>query len=364
MIRLISVATMACWFAAAAVRVRGLADCPQACACSVVMGKNLTVCQERGLTSIPASISDRTNFLDLSGNSIEIVEDNQFFEMRLYSLESIALDSSGVKVVKKNAFVGLKWLKELDLSNNSIVAIDPFIFSDNKVLEMVNFSGNPIQKLDSFQFTALPNLKSLDFRNCALRTVEDEAFSNLLFLETLNLKNNQLTTLPKGVFTWLRNLKTLDLHDNPWRCDCDVQNLAILLLIRRLYTHDLTCTYEFDNKSNLWQNMETVNVDCIPTIENSVKENLMSVSKRLYETQRFDVMDTSRKFSSQYLGSSFLPVAIITIVLTVSFLCLVSCYRKCRRSDSQHKTDSFDFERACYDNFDDDCSDISLTIEL
>lgn len=338
--------------------------CPEACTCSAVMGKNLTVCQERGLKSIPPLISNRTNFLDLSGNSIEIVEDNQFSKLSLFNLESIVLDSSDVKVVHKNAFIGLKWLKELDLSNNSITVIDRFVFSDNKMLEMVNFSGNPIQKLNSFQFTALPNLKSLDFRNCALQTVEDEAFSNLLFLETLSLKNNQLSTLPAGVFTWLRSLKILDLHDNPWRCDCNVQNLAILLLIRRLYTHDLTCTYASDNKTNLWQNMQSVNADCIPIIENSVKENLISVSKRLYETQRFNVMDTRRKLSSQNLGSSFLPVAIISIVLTISFLCVVSCYRKCRKPKSRNKGEAYDFEQTCYSNFEDDCSDISLTVEL
>lgn len=372
-------------------------SCPQACSCSVVARKNVTICQERGLSSIPLGIAKRTHFLDVSGNRIATVRDREFWSLDLLSLETITLSSSGVAEVRKYAFAGLKWLKELDLSNNSIVGLDPLVFADNKLLEMVNLSGNPISTLVSFQFTALPMLKQLDLRNCALRVVQPEAFSNLLFLESLNLRNNSLATLPKDLFTWLRYLDELDLHENPWRCDCDVQSLLILLSIRRLYTRDLSCTYEADNKTNLWQHMQNVDLDCIPGIESSVKENLFSLSERLRQTpaastsaSTSDVTNTGKAlFSSQRVETSLLPIALAAVAATVCFLSLVSCYAKCRsrRPNSssysqRHGGCSFfnfqswrsknvdddddddDFEKTCYSNFDEDCSDISLTVEL
>lgn len=324
--------------------------------------------------------------------------------LELFSLETLMLGSSGISEVQKSAFVGLKWLQELDLSNNSIVALDPMTFVDNKLLEMVNLSGNPIRTLVSFQFTPLPVLKQLDLHNCALNDVQPEAFSNLLFLETLNLRNNSLSTLPKDLFTWLRYLKDLDLHANPWTCDCDVQSLLILLTIRRLYTSDLSCTYEADNKTNLWQHMQNVNLDCIPGIESSVKENLLSLSERLHQkpspspspttsTSVFDVHTGKKLFSSRSVETSFLPIALMAVAATLSFLCLVSCYAKCRgtRKNSSNyserhgccffifapwqsnncccggggdEDDDDEEAAACYSNFDEDCSDISLTVEL
>lgn len=353
----------------------------------------MTICQQRGLNSIPRGIPKRTNFLDVAGNRIETLGEKEFWSRGLFGLETILMDSCGVREVRKTAFVGLKWLKELDLSSNEIATLDRYVFADNKLLEMVNLSGNPIRTLVSFQFTALPMLKQLDLSSCQLSVVEPEAFSNLLFLERLSLRNNSLATLPTDVFTWLRYLDDLDLHANPWRCDCDVQSLFVLLTIRRLYTRDLSCTYEADNKTNLWEHMESVDLDCALSIDSSVKQNLMSLPERLYKMQRFDKMDTGKKiFSSQSVESSFLPIALISVAATVSFLGLVSCYAKCRRnsnsnsgSDSSCTTwswcccflspccrkhhdfdddDDYDFEKTCYSNFDEDCSDISLTVEL
>lgn len=344
----------------------GPLECPKVCRCSVVMEKNVTVCQERGLTEIPNTISNGTNFLDLSANSIGILENYAFRNRGLVKVESLALDSTGIRTIERNAFGGLKWLKELDLSNNSIVSIDSFVFAENKILEMVNFSGNPILKLSSFQLTALPYLKSLDFRNCALKEVENEAFSNLLSVETLNLKNNQLATLPRGIFTWLVHLKSLDLRENPWRCDCNVQNVVVQLVMRKLYSANLSCTYESDNETSLWHRIDRVDEDCIPTIEESVKENLMSSAKRLNEPNQFHVMDTSTKLTTQYVEFSFVLVAVIIILISLSLFCLIICYRKCCRRNT-YKRRTYGFEDGSYNNYDyddDDYSDISVSIEL
>lgn len=357
-------------------------NCPNSCRCVQVDRRNLTVCQESGFKSVPPTIDRYTNALDLSANKLGRLENYTFSAMQLMNLESIVLRRANITELGKYTFSHLKWLKELDLSENAIASIDPFIFADNKILEMVNFSGNPLVTLDMFQFTMLPRLKSLDFRNCALQTVKPEAFSNLASLETLNLKGNQLATLPPGIFTWLVNLKSLDLNQNRWQCDCDIQMLTISLQYRGLYTN-LTCIYG-TNASVLWHKMDNVSEDCVPVMEQHTKEMLISGVPQLRPLIQFKYMNTSRRFSSHILEPhhrSWLMIGLGSVVSLVCLVCVIRiCSRKCRRSKLSY-SEYEEQELSCrayrdYDegpstsfqeNFcllDDGSSDMSVSIDL
>lgn len=328
-------------------------DCPNRCICSVANGLNLTVCQESGFQSIPANISSYTNFLDLSANNLHRLRNYTFSELKLFDLQSIVLRRAGINELAKYAFADLRWLKELDLSENHIVALDPFVFADNKILVMVNFSGNPLLTLTAFQFAPLPRLKSLDLHNCALRSIEREAFSNLFFLETLDLSNNSLSTLPSNIFTWLPNLKNLELDMNEWKCDCDIQMLTVSLQYRGLYENQ-SCSYN-PELLVLWHRMDNISEECVPMIENHMKEMLLSEVPRLHAPFIFHYANTtSVRFSSHFdhhasTGTTnphrWILAIVSAIIATIFSCCIIRLWARRRRRQSQHNTyEGYDYE--------------------
>ncbi|XKL69081.1 hypothetical protein PGB90_006850 [Kerria lacca] len=356
-------------------------DCPDNCKCSTAAHKNLTVCQEGDLRSIPRTLNPYTNHLDISGNVIENLENRTFVEAGLINLQAIVLKSSTIRRIEQGTFVGLKWLIELDLSNNFIENIHPLLFSDNKLLEMVNFSGNPITRLVPYQFTTLQNLRTLDFRNCALENVEEEAFSNLVSLQTLCLKNNKLTTLPKNIFTWLKQMHNLDLDENPWQCDCNVQVIAILLLIRGLYNSNgtLTCTYATKPTIIRWQDMDHIHNDCEHHVQAHVKETIMSGSPRFGKSTVFKYMNTTRRlprYSSHILQSPFLPWIAAFLALITSYGCVIcicniykyriqtNTHKKNYECTNKREENSIYRDDFCLIDEENTTSDVSVSIDL
>lgn len=324
-------------------------ECPDRCTCSETNGFNLTVCQEKGFQSIPDNISPHTNFLDLSANNLGRLQNYTFSTMKLIDLQSIVLRQAGIIELGKYTFANLRWLKELDLSENHIVTLDPFLFADNKILEMVNFSSNPLLTLTSFQFAPLPRLKSLDLHSCALTTIEREAFSNLFFVETLDLSNNSLASVPSDTFTWLPNLKNIGLSQNRWRCDCNIQMLTVSLQYRGLYTNQ-TCVYEElpNAVPVLWHTMDNITSACVPQILEHMREMVLSDVPRLRAPVAFHFMNTSARFSSHLISPAPSPhpwiVAIVSaIAVTVCLCCVIRIWAK-RRRRSQNKFNEYGYE--------------------
>ncbi|GAA6099214.1 slit homolog 3 protein [Tachysurus ichikawai] len=145
--------------------------CPDPCTCS----ETVVRCSNRGLRSLPKGIPKDTTELYLEGNLL-------------------------TSVPKELSI--LKQLLLVDLSNNSIGSLTPFIFNNMTQLSTLILSYNQI------------------------RCVPVHAFNGLRSLRLLTLHGNDLSTIPEGAFNHLTSLSHLALGANPLYCDCELRWLS------------------------------------------------------------------------------------------------------------------------------------------
>ncbi|XP_026556239.1 leucine-rich repeats and immunoglobulin-like domains protein 3 isoform X2 [Pseudonaja textilis] len=129
-------------------------------------------------------------------------------------------------------------LKNLHISNNRIVSLDPGIFDNlantlqvlklnkNRIstitqkmfklphLQHLEMSRNRIKKIDGLTFQGLPSLKSLKIQKNGLVWLMDGAFWGLSNMEILQLDHNNLTEISKGWLYGLLMLQQLHLSQN------------------------------------------------------------------------------------------------------------------------------------------------------
>lgn len=113
-------------------------------------------------------------------------------KLKNFNLNKNSAGTIECKAEKSQAVVpkGLENLKELNLSSNSFVDIDPNKLSNMPCLEKLNLSYNQLQ------------------------TVQKEIFRNFTVLKELDLSENKIRSLPDGVFAGLDNLKTVSFCFN------------------------------------------------------------------------------------------------------------------------------------------------------
>ncbi|XP_013910947.1 PREDICTED: leucine-rich repeat-containing protein 3-like [Thamnophis sirtalis] len=104
------------------------------------------------------------------------------------------LDSNWIVHISSGAFHGLKLLHELHLADNLIESISPAAFHGlGNALRLLDLSGNKLRKIDPAPFVML---------------------------------------------TWVR----LELYNNPWHCDCSLQELIKALSLGAETAEDIVCT--------------------------------------------------------------------------------------------------------------------------
>lgn len=100
-------------------------ECPDECDCHYFRINWVTDCSESNLTEVPYDeISGSVYILDLNGNNITTLK--QFpsgIKMRRLQIANNKLTR-----VDKEAFVGLEYLIDVDLSGNNISYVDPEAF--------------------------------------------------------------------------------------------------------------------------------------------------------------------------------------------------------------------------------------------
>uniref|UniRef100_A0A670ZH56 Uncharacterized protein n=1 Tax=Pseudonaja textilis TaxID=8673 RepID=A0A670ZH56_PSETE len=164
-------------------------------------------CVEKGLSSIPTGLPKATGILLLASNQLAKVD--------------------------LASFQHLPELSDLDLSNNSLKALE--IGAPLPQLKNLLLSHNGLESLPAFP--GLPGLKVLALGHNRLSQLPEGGFRGLEKLDELQLQENQLESLPVGAFEGLEELKDLDLSDNrlaslPPELLSQLSNLEILRLER------------------------------------------------------------------------------------------------------------------------------------
>ena len=113
------------------------------------------------------------------------------------------------------AFRGLSQLRELDVNNSTLTALQPGLFDGLPNLRSLTIAGHDrLTALQPGLFDGLPNLRTLDLAGTSLATLQPGLFDGLPNLRYLGLYGNSLAALQPGLFDGLAELRGLQLQRN------------------------------------------------------------------------------------------------------------------------------------------------------
>jgi hypothetical protein len=302
------------------------------------------------------------------------------------SLVQLNASRNYISDIDKEAFLGHSNLQTVDLSNNSLMLIEPKTFIHNPSLEILSLSSNQYLRLpEEGPFLYSQSLRVLKLADCNLHYFPPETFQKLPNLQELyishnkfevlnsvqsvgsltylDLDHNYLTDLQPDIFTALRVLRRLilsnnklrtlnitvmpqlvkvsssiDLTGNPWLCDCRMCNTIYSWCRNNSVDLELVCASPAKFKDISLSNCEDGCVDY--NTDFTVKGEKLSMtgnklSDKVHGNYENPIASYLRETHVQYQKSEhYSPpnYMYISVVLAVVLLCLLTacallCYR-------------------------------------
>uniref|UniRef100_A0A8C6STY8 Leucine rich repeat containing 4Bb n=1 Tax=Neogobius melanostomus TaxID=47308 RepID=A0A8C6STY8_9GOBI len=183
--------------------------CPSPCTCSNQASR--VICTRKTLDQVPDNISDKTRYLNLQENTIQVIKSDTFKHLR--HLEILQLSKNHIREIEVGAFNGLPNLNTLELFDNRLTVVPSLAFEYLSKLRELWLRNNPIETLPAFAFHRVPSLRRLDLGELRkLGFISEAAFEGLVNLRFLNLGMCGLKDIPN--LTPLVKLEELELSGN------------------------------------------------------------------------------------------------------------------------------------------------------
>ena len=132
----------------------------------------------------------------------------------LATVRNLDLSQSGIEALDEHDFRGMRSLLQLDLSGNELTELPEDIFRGTSSLRTLDLDYNALTGLPEGIFRDLDSLRSLDLRFNRLAGLPEGVFRGLLALQFLEFGGNLLPGLPEGLFRGLESLQYLSLWNN------------------------------------------------------------------------------------------------------------------------------------------------------
>ena len=165
-----------------------------------------------GCAAVTAEHLANVRDLDLSQSGIEALDEHDFRGMR--SLLELDLSGNQLTELPEDIFRGTSSLRTLDLDYNALTGLPEGIFRDLDSLRSLDLRFNRLAGLPEGVFRGLVSLQFLEFGGNLLPGLPEGLFRGLESLQYLSLWNNLLTRLPEDLFRDLADLEVLWLKDN------------------------------------------------------------------------------------------------------------------------------------------------------
>ena len=200
-----------------------------------ILLKNLTILQvlnldENKLSEIPKNLSQylpTLKVLSMKRNNIKSLQNIQ----DAYNLWKIDLTENYIENLEddkgKPGLKDLRYLEEINLSNNNILQISTNSFQDLKNLKTLNVSSNQLKSLPSKLFTRNKQLNSIDFSYNSIDTIKKDIFDGVYKLRHISFESNKFDILPVQLFTQRNEIKKINFLKNPIICNCFLYNNLI-----------------------------------------------------------------------------------------------------------------------------------------
>ncbi|CAD7090064.1 unnamed protein product [Hermetia illucens] len=187
--------------------------------------KELYICRTNLsiLTSKDFEAFQALQHLHLIRNRITRISPGAF--LKLSNLLTLDLSINELETVPKERLQGLRLLRTLNVSHNSLKDLEQFS-SDLVSLEIFDLSFNQLDRIGKNTFRHLSGLQELYLMGNRMTTVSTDAFKYLRKLQTLDLRKNYFESVPLRALKPLEtNIRMLRIEDNPLHCSCDSQEL-------------------------------------------------------------------------------------------------------------------------------------------
>lgn len=182
--------------------------CPLRCDC--VAQQKAVLCGQKRLSAVPDTLPADTRLLDLRGNKLRWVEHGEL--STLTQLEELDLSENSISVLEPNAFAELRRLRVLRLRSNQLKLVPMGAFSQLVNLTTLDLSDNKIVILLDFTFQDLRSLRNLEVGDNDLVYISNKAFLGLVGLRELTIERCNLTSISGQSLSYLRGLVTLRLR--------------------------------------------------------------------------------------------------------------------------------------------------------
>ena len=130
-----------------------------------------------------------------------------------YNFREYYLSNNNISSIKYFSYFTAE-LVILNFDTNKIAQIEYDAFLNLRSLENLSISNNFLAEINSNNFQYLFSLKYLNLSRNQIEMIEANSFQNLNKLETLDLSFNYLKSIRSNLFLGLENLKDLYLLSN------------------------------------------------------------------------------------------------------------------------------------------------------
>ena len=249
-------------------------------------------CINRKLTSIPM-LPNKITCLHFVRNDIPHVTNETF--KNVSNIQRIYFSSNGVKNIDSNSFAVFRYLKELNMTDNSNIdkgQLAMSLYSIPKTVQTLNLNGNNLNALpdDFFHGLIKKKVKGITLKKNRMTLFNETTFFNIPTLKVLKLSSNwirNISRLDNGTRYGSRTIEYLDLSFNnfleypPWFCDGREESRS---LYPRLKSLDLSGNTIIVPVRQAWwclKKLEKLNLDnnVVQILKNDTFFDLISLKK-------------------------------------------------------------------------------------